>query len=258
MFGTERISDQLDSPAMYRRQLFITQSPVLANRVAKVYQNLVRTLESTEKMTTEQLVRAGKNNSKEDSGRKELNLVDIEDATAGLVGLPAKFTELQPSHFPLFLSSDSLLRLLEADLSISYDEPPRPIKRTRAQSANGVSPLDPFERIDTRSRTDCRWQHFVTLDVFVQWWKSFDQRETKKLDVRACWSEIQGVLKGSELAVGTEHGFIDEATYLGLSERKNPAFVGERERVYRIFRAYCLRKGEAGMTDPADRCVHLQ
>lgn len=73
--------------------------------------------------------------------------------------------------------------------------------------------------------------------------------------MRACWAEIQGVLKGSELAVATKEGYIDEGTYVGLSERKNPAFVGERERVYRIFRLYCLRKGEAGMTDPADRLV---
>ena len=64
---------------------------------------------------------------------------------------------------------------------------------------------------------------------------------------------IIGVIKGSEKALTCPGGFLDEATYCGLSARSNPRFANHRQTLYGLFGAYCKLKKDRRHHDTADR-----
>lgn len=78
------------------RQVFVTQSRVLAQRVQEYYQNLVKsslgTLSKSSKPTEEE----------------EQILADLDDEDADAFGLPPKYSMLEGKHFPLFVTYDQV------------------------------------------------------------------------------------------------------------------------------------------------------
>ena len=63
-----------------------------------------------------------------------------------------------------------------------------------------------------------------------------------------------GVIKGSEMALKSPGGFLDEQSYTKLSARAYPIFADQRKMLYKIFNLYCkLKEGH----DMADRFVSV-
>jgi len=84
------------------RQIFVTQSRVLAGKVEEYFSKLLQSL-STADRTREELAAMMKfKKSQED----EEGLIDIDDDHNWRGDLPQRFSDLQDEHFPLFLTFD--------------------------------------------------------------------------------------------------------------------------------------------------------
>ena len=66
-------------------------------------------------------------------------------------------------------------------------------------------------------------------------------------------NSVIGIIKGSEKSLACPDGFLDKATYHGLSCRSHPTFANQRETVYELFEVYCRLKKEHRHHDTADR-----
>lgn len=95
MIGIEKLFQQMEEVTR-PRQVFVTQSRVLAQRVQEYYQNLVSTTSSTSSREADQ--------SQDD----EHVLADLDDEDASAFGLPPKYSMLEDKHFPLFLTYDQV------------------------------------------------------------------------------------------------------------------------------------------------------
>lgn len=62
-----------------------------------------------------------------------------------------------------------------------------------------------------------------------------------------------GVIRGSEAALNTPHGYLSESEYLQISHRAQSTFTENPELVYRIFNNY-RRQKMGDVIDAADRC----
>ncbi|KAM0755421.1 hypothetical protein T439DRAFT_375789 [Meredithblackwellia eburnea MCA 4105] len=244
-----------------RRQAFITQSPLLAQHVREYFKSLLRT-QATSILTREELLSLVPG-----------DLVD-EEGEKGLV-VAKRFTELREWDFPLFTGWEDFLSLIEEDLGLG----PKTLKGRRGSVADTAKNFDSsttatsssffgnsassFNSSTTASKTsgssyttsflsDLKLTQ-VDSSVFTSWWSSFDQRLTANLDPTLVWTEILGIVKGSSGVARNDKPYLTEEQYLELSERGAPAFVGKREVVFRILKAYQRLKAERGMWDAADR-----
>jgi len=93
MLGVERSSASLSSKKI--RQVFVTQSRVLAERVQEYYTKLARSSASSAR-------------SEGESKQRATQLIELDDEDDSQSGLPKKFSELTDDHFPLFLTFDKV------------------------------------------------------------------------------------------------------------------------------------------------------
>jgi hypothetical protein len=84
------------------RQVFITQSRVLAERVHEHYTNLARSTAAGDRSEGEITQRAAQRS------QAEKDLIELDDEDDSQSGLPKKFSELTDDHFPLFLTFDKV------------------------------------------------------------------------------------------------------------------------------------------------------
>jgi hypothetical protein len=84
------------------KQIFLTKSPVLAERVQKHYQKLRFSIEAADLSATElkETTPAGQLHSQ--------TMVHARDRRASESGLPRKFGDLRPDQFPLFITFDQV------------------------------------------------------------------------------------------------------------------------------------------------------
>lgn len=190
-----------------------TQSPVLASKIKDYYFKLRQTLDVAD-LSPKEIREA---NKKAQDG--EIVLQDQEDS---IDSLPAKWSDLQDKHFPLFLSFEHLCALLEADLKIArLQGHALQEERKRARQAMQVricSREDQDSNIDdmaidstdaftlsTRAVDRSAWIHQVDAQTFQDvYWPHFDENLTKGLNSVLCYAEFVGVIQGSEGALSTE------------------------------------------------------
>ncbi|KIN94542.1 hypothetical protein M404DRAFT_380086 [Pisolithus tinctorius Marx 270] len=231
MLGIQRAWQlQSESSGMPRpRQIFVTKSPVLANKVEEYFVKLLESL-SLAGYTLEELARLQPRNM-------DLELVDTDDVPDAQSGIPQRYSELEDHHFPLFLTFDRLARMIAADI-LEADHP----------EAKRIAKL--FMRSQDPEVLDS----FVSYDTFANtYWPHFPQPLTKGLDPWLVFGEIVGIIKGSEKSLGFDDGILDKKTYCGLPSRSNPTFSGQRELVYALFEAYSKLKRQRQHHDIADR-----
>jgi hypothetical protein len=177
------------------RQLFVTQSRVLADKVEEYFIRLLEPLRAgaggdkdTDKDRTMEALLERKR-LREDAG-----LVDRDEAGGWREELPARFSELQDAHFPMFITFDKVRRpprparapltlctqlsaLLEADLDIAHEAP----DEAQAQTAAGLDALG----VGAGGTSEYMLQRrtaFVSFDVFRdEYWPHFPQPLTKGL-----------------------------------------------------------------------------
>jgi hypothetical protein len=85
------------------RQLFVTQSRMLADKVEEYFIKLLQSLvlsSHTESGISDLLERQ--------RNREEAGLVDQDEAVDWHEDLPRRFSELQDSHFPMFVTFDKV------------------------------------------------------------------------------------------------------------------------------------------------------
>ncbi|KIK18633.1 hypothetical protein PISMIDRAFT_109068 [Pisolithus microcarpus 441] len=211
------------------RQIFVTKSSMLANKVEEYFMKLLESL-SLAGCTLEELARLN-------SRHVDRGLVDSDDAPDTQSGIPQRYSELEDHHFPLFLTFDRLARMIAVDILDADHPEAKRIAKLFMQSN------DP-EALDT----------FVSYEVFANsYWPHFPQHLTKGRDPWLVFGEIMGIIKGSEKSLEFDDGTLDKNTYCGLPSRSNPTFSGQREIVYAIYEAYSKLKRQRQHHDVADR-----
>lgn len=103
IFGIERAWQNRGSVGPRPRQLFITKSQLLADKVESDYVNLLFSLSAGP--DTAQYIRDRIQHWK---SRKKNNALDPDDGGGTRDDLPQKFSELQDHHFPLFVTVDTV------------------------------------------------------------------------------------------------------------------------------------------------------
>ncbi len=155
---------------------------------------------------------------------------------------------LKDSDFPLVCTFDRFLRLLENTV-VGMDR----------QNFTDMGKTS-HESFDENVRAN--YQHQEQLVDFygfkVNYWPRFSQTLTKGLSVHLVFSEIMGVIKGSE----SSRDFLTSLSrteYLNRSSRLAPTFTleAERARVYDVFESYEALKHKFGELDYIDRVVKL-
>ena len=107
MLGLERTFSHFDEMGKPRpRQLFVTQSRVLADRVEDYFNKLMASLKLGAKTDSELAEVAANQKAAKASAQK--TLFHNNDNVFWKALLPKKFSQLQDKHFPLFLTFDKV------------------------------------------------------------------------------------------------------------------------------------------------------
>ena len=101
MLGIEhawkQFPDMWDKP----RQIFVTQSRILATKVQEYFSKLMLSLEAAS-YSPEELQKMAKNIE------EEMEFIDLDDMDQWRPDLPRKFSELTEVNFPLFITYDQV------------------------------------------------------------------------------------------------------------------------------------------------------
>ncbi|KAJ3739795.1 hypothetical protein DFH05DRAFT_1546449 [Lentinula detonsa] len=169
------------------------------------------------------------------------DMIDANDILDWSGDLPLKFSDLRDEHFPLFTTFNGLCSMLEADITDAGWSKSR--KYTKASVPFGTSQ---------------RGRHFVTYEVFLRdYWPHFPQSLAAKLDPSLVFSELIGVIKGSEETLEDAKHYLNHNAYQSLSTRNQSTFADSREDLYELFMAYLARKEKLGDVDSADRAHEI-
>ena len=101
MLGIERAWKQFPDMQDKPRQIFVTQSRVLASKVEEYFSKLTLSLEAAS-YSPEELQKMGI------SMEKEMEFIDLDDIGQWRPDLPGKFSELTDVNFPLFITYDQV------------------------------------------------------------------------------------------------------------------------------------------------------
>ncbi|KAF8151966.1 hypothetical protein K438DRAFT_1778624 [Mycena galopus ATCC 62051] len=203
-------SSELSPPTARKiRQLFVCKSPILAEKVGEHFAKLIQ---GYRPVAVSGNVKASK--------KADRALVGHEDKD-WRSDLPKKYSDLQDTDFPLFVSFEQLCSMIENDMLASNVVPTQKPTLTYAK----------FRR---------------------EYWPHFPQFLCKGLDASMVFSELMGVVMGSEETLTNKSHCLDRKTYLNLSERGQSTFAHQRERIYDLFEKYLNQKRHQGDTDAAD------
>ncbi|KAG9025217.1 hypothetical protein FRB95_010398 [Tulasnella sp. JGI-2019a] len=201
--------DHLGRPV---RQVFITQSPSLVNKVESYYEKLVYSSSGGSSFC----------DRTRDGAPTEFSLRSMDqDLIKDKFSQGTKFSDLDDSKFPLFLTFNELFMLLERDFEAVRNDTRRLVGQRRH-----IQPL--FHRDSQKS-----FEYFR-----AEIWPRLDQSAKKGFHPALVFSEFMGVIKGSEQTLSCRTGYLDRETYEGLSSRSYPTFAGHRARIYTLFEAY--------------------
>ena len=99
MLGIERAWNQCQNMWDKPRQIFVTQSRVLATVIEEYFSKLMQSVEAAPHSPKEL-------RKMEKTVEKEMELTDLDDIDQWRPDLPRKFSELEDHHFPLFITYD--------------------------------------------------------------------------------------------------------------------------------------------------------
>jgi tetratricopeptide (TPR) repeat protein len=229
--GATEIKDQ-DPPDQCLNQLMLTASQPLALFMRKHYQRLKRADQPFDERTVD--------SEGADSWSMQELLDDRQRALALNQGLAASFADVPAASFPLFITSDKLLELLDACLD------------------------EPFFAKDEDSRGDQLLAR-VTFRVFQEtYWAHLPQAITRELQPGMVFAEIVSRIKGC-LTSALEGRPLSAAEYQELVRRggdkkdaASSAVTDQQARqVYTLFEAYEAVKLERGQWDLGDAVLHV-
>jgi hypothetical protein len=116
MLGIEhawkRFPDMWEKP----RQIFVTQSRVLATKVEEYFSKLMLSVEAASH-SPEELRKMDK------PAENEMELLNLDDIDEWRPDLPKRFSELTDDNFPLFITYEQVCTRRSAPLTIAPDKP---------------------------------------------------------------------------------------------------------------------------------------
>ncbi|KAJ6578043.1 hypothetical protein B0H19DRAFT_574136 [Mycena capillaripes] len=216
MLLIEASSELLTPEPRKIRQLFVTQSRILADKVGEHFAKL---LGGYQPSAISENVKAAR--------KADRALVDVEESD-WRTDLPKKYSDLQDTDFPLFVSFDQLCTMIEHDM------------QNEMQSSG--------YRADTGRTTRLTYAKFRR-----EYWPHFSHSVCKGFEPSMVFSEFMGVIMGSEKALASKTYCLDREVYLNLGERGQSTFGDQRERIYDLLEKYSSQKRRQGDVDPADR-----
>ncbi|KAG8990213.1 hypothetical protein FRB94_013643 [Tulasnella sp. JGI-2019a] len=210
------------------RQVFITQSASLVNKVESYYEKLVYSSSGG----------FGAKNTKKDAPPPEFSLRSMDqDLIKDKFPPGTRFGDLDNSKFPLFLTFNELFKLLERDFE--------PVHNDEKRLMEYRHPVRPLSYKDG----------YASFEYFrAEIWPRLGA--WKGLHPALVFNEFMGVIKGSEQALNCSMGYLDRETYENLSSRMYPTFASDRARIYTLFEAYRKLKSSQ-MLDAPDRTHSL-
>ncbi|SJL03091.1 uncharacterized protein ARMOST_06437 [Armillaria ostoyae] len=231
MLLIERTFQVMESGLPHPRQVFITKSRTLARKVQEYFAKLASSLAVASQLSVDPT-----NLTRAPQCQDDLGLIDVDDVVDWRMDLPCKYSELEPKHFPLFITYDGLCEMLEADVGAQMSTTTSPISSHHNESHMGV----------------------ITFESFCEsYWPHFPASLVKGLDPAFVFSEIIGVIKGSTETLREENRHLNKATYLDLftKRQQSSTFADQRYKVYKLFELYMRRKKLRGEYDAGDRIL---
>ncbi|KAA1475419.1 hypothetical protein DENSPDRAFT_842194 [Dentipellis sp. KUC8613] len=240
MFGLERAWQQSGCPEPRPRQVFVTKSRVLAGKVEEYFMKLMKSLALVDHVPPHILALLAAWGARERAGA---GMYNVEELDVWRTDLPAKFSELEDRHFPLFITIDELCSLVQADVA-----PPKPASMPKTRKAQRKASWSATYRREARSKK------IITFEVFKdEYWARLPQHLTKGLAPSLVFGEFIGVIKGSEDTLKYPKRMLTQEGYQNASTRSYATFCNMREVLYELFQAYCKLKRENDQRDQADR-----
>ncbi|XP_053324251.1 TPR and ankyrin repeat-containing protein 1 [Spea bombifrons] len=185
-----------------------------------------------------------------------------------------KLQDLKDENFPMFITSQQLLLLLDASMPDPFF--PRNEDGSLKRNINGWSLSDEFDIPDVLRQDDegdadqeideeeniCELQEndpraFVTFELFTSLFWPKMVRGKSLYNAALIWKEIKSFLKGSFEALNCHQGKLTEDLYIKLGRKRAPNFQGDRKEIYRLFCLYEQLKSERGYFDEEDLLYDL-
>ncbi|MCL7035948.1 hypothetical protein MKW94_002424 [Papaver nudicaule] len=215
------------------RQMFVTVSPQLCSAIKNQISNLKSFI-------------CGKKSSVESMST---NMHDIDDTTE-FSSIPNSFMDLPMDCFPLVITFQKFLLMLDGSLENSYFDRFNDVREFCAGNTgtNRTCALNAF----IRSKE-------VNFDRFYSfYWPHFNYHLTRKLDSSTVFVEIMSYIKGGLIAGRVPNGKLSRGNYLLLSEGRVSTLSKDlREGIYDIFLDYEKKKLQNGEFDLADLVMDL-
>ncbi|KAI0757657.1 hypothetical protein C8Q80DRAFT_1092486 [Daedaleopsis nitida] len=263
MLAKERSwADRFRASMSKPRQLFVTQSVVLAQKVQEYFARLTQAF-ATANLSPEELRKmATANELRREAAR--IRMVDEDEEVHWNSALPARYGALSDADFPLFVTYDHLCRLLEGEFRHLLETN----KMTSAQASilRDILQLRPGTSAGGARAlymADKKFS-FVDYDGFREnYWAHFPGSLKQSLNPELVFGEFLGVIKGSEEALACEAGFLHQELYCGSEDQRTGAFMisrrtqatspAQREAIYALFELYTRMKKSSHQYDAADR-----
>ncbi|KAL8238273.1 hypothetical protein R6Q59_019354 [Mikania micrantha] len=179
----------------------------------------------------------------------EINLDDVDSASA-FNDIPDTFVEIPVKKFPLVITFQKFLMMLDGTLGSSYFE--------RFHEAREGSLGNHLSSGSVALQTFIRLKE-VTYDRFCSfYWPHFNSNYKKKLDPSRVFTEIISHIKGGQQAGDCSDGKLSFEGYTLLAESRVSTLTRQkRENVYSLFQAYENMKTERGEFDLGDLVIDL-
>ncbi|KAF9613111.1 hypothetical protein IFM89_005590 [Coptis chinensis] len=229
----EKSENALVTEGTTLRQLFVTVSPKLCAAIKNHITNLMR-------------FSCGSNSKAECN---TIDMHDIED-TSQLTGIPESFVDIIPKTYPLVVTFQKFLLMLDRSMENSYFDRFLDL-RDFLHGSNGHSSSVAFQ-VFIRTKE-------VSFDRFnSSYWPHFSTQATAKLDSSTVFTEIISYIKGGLKAGKLCDGKLSRENYVSLSEgRVSTLSSARREIIYDIYLDYEKKKMENGDFDLADFVIDL-
>lgn len=182
----------------------------------------------------------------------EFNMIQIDDIdeVTHSSNIPDSFYDLPPNLYPLIITFQKFLMMLDGTIGISYFDR-FPVVRKSIHSAMGKSRsfiLETFIRTK-----EVNFEKFNSL-----YWPHFNKDLTRKLCSLTVFTEIMSVIKGGLEATDDDGGTLCQQKYVSFSSNRGSTLSMEkRVNVYKIFADYEKKKVANGDFDLADLVMDL-
>ncbi|XXG71997.1 hypothetical protein AAC387_Pa07g1192 [Persea americana] len=215
-------------------QIFVTISPKLSSAIRSHISRL------------HSFISGGDFSSSGDS----IDMHDVADILSDFMDIPDSFVDIPQKHFPLVLTFQQFLMMLDGTMENSF-----------FYKFDSVKDFFPDKRAVSKSLAfqafiqskEINYERFVSV-----YWPHFNTQVTKKLDPSTVFTQIISHIKGGAEVGGLGDGKLSREEYVMLSESKGWTLSRkERERIYDIFCDYERKKVANGEFDLSDFVTYL-